>query len=164
MKKSKSLLFAAIVAASFAILAGSALIVYGESDYYGFHSISQKSNRDGTSTIYIKCSEVSGYSVEPVGSDEKAYQGERLVSIPDDLGDYVVRVNLYDADPSNHFAGKYSSWTTYKIDNSGLSFMYAYTPSDGHGTVIYIGSDAPIDVNDVVVKGLTFGSTGRAKN
>lgn len=53
--------------------------MYGKSDYYGFYKISQKSNHNGTSTIYIKCSEFSGYSVESVDLDEKAYRGEHCV-------------------------------------------------------------------------------------
>lgn len=77
-------------------------------------------------------------------------------SINNDLGDYVVRVELYDAKPSNHFIENYSSWTTYKISDSDLTFMYAYTPDDG--TAIYVGSNSPINVNDIAVKGFKFGS------
>lgn len=162
-KKRKPLFFAAIAVVSLVAIVGLSLLtltIYVRSDDYGFNKMSQKTNPDGTSTIYIKCTEFYGYSVEPVDLDEKVYKGEQLSSLNDDLGNYVVKVELHDADPSNHFSEKYSPWTTYKIDNSELSFMY--TEIDTHGTAIYIGSDVPIDMN-VVVKGFNF-RTDRFEN
>ena len=157
-KKRKPIFFVVVAGLSLVAIVGAFLlttVLYIRSDAYGWNKISQKTDRDGASTVYIQCSEFSGYSIEPVELDEKAYQGEWLVPINNDLGNYVVRVRLHDAKPSGHFVEAYSDWGTYKIGNSELSFMFAYSGGD-HGCEIFIGSDTPINVDDIVIKGFNF--------
>ncbi len=120
------------------------------SDYNGLRKISVKQKFDGTPTITLKCIDFSGYKVSAVDSDEKAYQGERLLPINNDLGDFVIKVVLQDADTAKPFREKFSTWTTYALDGSNFTFMYTYTPD--HSIAIYIGSNKPIDADKIVIK------------
>ena len=132
------------------------LALYVRSDFYGFDSMRQVDHLNGSSTIRIFCSEISGYSIGAVDPDAKALRGERYQQINSDLGAYVVKIRLCDADPSVRFMEKYEPWTTYKVRNSELSFMWL---SDAdHGTEIYIGSDSPIDTNSIEIIGHNYGS------
>ena len=120
------------------------------SDYNGLRKISVKQKFDGTTTITVKCVDFLRYKISTVDPDEKAYQGERLLTINDDLGDFVIKIVLQDACTTKHFRENFSAWTTYALDDSNLSFMYTYTPD--HGIAIYIGSDEPIDSDKIVIK------------
>ena len=131
----------------FAVFAG---IFLGAHDYHGLRKISARQKIDGTVLVTFKCFDFSGYSVTSVDATEKAYMGEKLLPINDDLGDFVIKILLCDTDVSKNFMHAYASWNTYQIDGTDLRFMYSYV--DDHGVVVYIGSDQKITPEQISVK------------
>ena len=74
--------------------------------------------------------------------------------INDDLGDYVVKVSFGDEDLSVRLKMRYFAWTTYRIGLSRFRFMYSRVGD--HGFDLFIGSDTPIEEDDIVVIGLNL--------
>ncbi len=112
----------------------------------GLWNISADKTRNSSYKIEIQCNDYRECTISAVGDDEKAYYGEQLMAINSDLGTYRIKVHLFDCwTVDETFRETYKAWTTYELAGSGknLRFMYAYTM--GHGVLIYIGSDEPIN-------------------
>lgn len=110
--------------------------------FYGIKDISANKMIGDSYKIEIKCNDYRQYEVTNVDNDEKAYCGEKLLSINQDLGKNIIKVHLFDsADPDESFYSTYRPWTTYELSGSDnqLRFMYCYSD---HGVLIYIGSDS----------------------
>ncbi len=122
------------------------------SEYSGFYKIEHEEIR-GSSKIYVYGIGYSNYYIEPVEVNEQAPKGDAMIPINDDLGDYVIRVRLSDSEVSKTIAEKYEEWTTYQLNDSSFYFMYA-SDSSTHAADIYIGSNEPIDINNISVKGI----------
>ena len=113
---------------------------------YGLNRINARFGK-----VYLRCTEFHGYEVEKVDSDALSYRGERQMPINDDLGDYVVKVSFGDEDLSGRLKMRYFAWTTYRIGLSRFRFMYSRVGD--HGFDLFIGSDTPIEEDDIVVIG-----------
>ena len=144
MKTKKKLIVSLIIILAVLILLSCILFLYIR--HTGLKNIYVKSHKNDTDKVYVRCIGYSSYSVDVASPDEKAYKGEHLVEINDDIGSNVIKVVFNDCNVTERFSKKYSSWTTYKLGNSELSFMWVYTD---HGVAIYIGSDSEINIDDI---------------
>ncbi|MBQ8408069.1 MAG: hypothetical protein IJY39_04325 [Clostridia bacterium] len=144
----RKIIIGIIIAATVICIAMTGLLALAIQPYfYGLNQIGGSFDK-----VYITCTEFRNYSIETVGVDATAYMGERECTINGDLGYYILKVGFDDAEVSEGFYKMYSPWTTYKIENSELSFMYAY--DSDHGFDIFIGADKPIEESNIVVIGL----------
>ena len=112
-------------------------------NFYGIKVISANKINDNSYNIEIRCNDYRRCEVSNVGYDQKAYCGEKLLSINNDLGKNLIKVELFDsACVDEAFAAIYKPWITYELSGSDnlLHFMYCYTP--GHGVLLFIGSDS----------------------
>ena len=110
---------------------------------YGIKGVSANKMKDNSYKIEIKCNDYRQCEVANVDNGQKAYCGERLLSINTDLGKNIIQVQLFDSPYADEaFAAIYKPWTTYELSGSDnqLRFMYCYTPE--HGVLLYIGSDS----------------------
>ncbi len=129
----------------------AAFIIFLNSEYLGFYNIDHMMIGDN-SRIYIYSTGHSSCKIKQIERDAVAPRGDGMLPINGDLGEYVVRVRLCDTVASGR--SEYEEWTTYKLDESGFSFMYVADIST-HAVDIYIGSNEPVDINDISVIGIS---------
>ena len=136
-----------LVGAASVLALGTALLV--RANNRGLTGIRTKTAKNGDVTAYVSCSGLSGYSVQAVGPETQAYNGERPLPVSV-LGSNVVCVALYDTNAADGFLKDYRAGTRYELPGTDLSFLFVF--SDDHGVWVYIGSDAPLPADSVVVK------------
>ena len=110
---------------------------------YGMKGILAYKMKGNSYKVEIKCNDYRQCEVENVDNNQKAYCGERLLRINNDLGKTIIQVQLFDSPYADEaFTAIYKPWTTYELSgsNNQLRFMYCYTPE--HGVLLYIGSDS----------------------
>ena len=107
----------------------------------------------GRAKVYIRCSGYCKVSIDYAEIGQTAVLGDSSYPINDDLGKYIVRVHFASVDATKRFEKKYSDWTTSPLGNRGLSFMYVPWASGDCDTAIYIGSNEPIELDDIVIIG-----------
>ncbi len=106
---------------------------------------------DGTPMIdYIG---VRGYSVRTMQSNDQEYAGEKMVDYDGSLGACRTEITFYDAKASDKFIGQYPLWQVNQIAGTNLKMKAVYNFS--HGLVIYIGSDAPLNIVEKSFTNLT---------
>ena len=130
------------------LLSITVAISCGFKHIYGIYDVYASQTENGDYLIEIKYLGAYGVVITNFSSDEKIYRGEQLLNVNEDLGEYIVKIDVTDTEMSKKLLGKYSAWTTYDLNNSNgeLKFMWCYNLN--HGISLYIGSSKQISVSE----------------
>ncbi len=124
----------------------------------GVNHISITSRTSGGNVLNIShgigYSDNSSYSVRAMAEGELIYQGERLVKDDGLLGQYRIEIVFHGARASTALSKEYPLGMVHEIIDvsDGLKSKYrirlVYPPDDSM-FIIYIGSDEPLNVNNM---------------
>lgn len=138
--------------ALFSLLAITTITIFALNIDSGVKEIGIKNSVNDSYTVFVKWSDISGYSVATVDENEKMYRGERLVEYDGDIGKYRIKIMLSDADLSQKLLSKYSKWEAYDVEGTDGKLRFKIWPNSDHGVIIYIGSDTPMEIKTVNYK------------
>ena len=99
-----------------------------------------------------------GYSVQMVPFDAEEYGADSMIPYDGALGKYRVMISFGDTNPSASLLEKFQSDRIYELEdvptNFGGSLKARITQPQGHGFVLYIGSDVPFTAEEESKRGL----------
>ena len=99
-----------------------------------------------------------GYSVETVPFDGQEYSADGMIPYDGALGKYRVMITFGDTAPAASLSEKFLNGQIYELENVpkafGGSLKARIARPQGHGFVLYIGSDVPFTVQEESKRGL----------
>jgi len=99
-----------------------------------------------------------GYSVEMIPFDGQEYSADGTIPYDGALGKYRVMITFGDTNPAASLSEKFQSGQVYELKNVpnafGGSLKARIARPQGHGFVLYIGSDVPFAVEKESKRGL----------
>ena len=99
-----------------------------------------------------------GYSVETVPFDGQEYSADGMIPYDGALGKYRVMITFGDTNPTASLSEKFQNGQIYELENVpkafGGSLKARIARPQGHGFVLYIGSDVPFAVEKESKRGL----------
>lgn len=103
-------------------------------------------------SVVLPYADCSGYSVSAADAESLVYRGERCEALGDRLGTSCFQVDLFEADVRDGFREDYAPGEVHEIQGEGYTIRFIWFPHAERQTVVFIGSDRELQVEEVHVK------------
>lgn len=124
----------------------------------GIRDISVRGNGKQSVDVLLDYSNLwGGYSVEMVPFDAQEYGADGMIPYDGALGKYRVMITFGDTNPAESLTEKFRNGQIYELEvpeHFGGSLKARIAHPQGHGFVLYIGSDVPFTVEAESKRGL----------
>ena len=124
----------------------------------GIRDISVRGNGKQSVDVLLDYSNLwGGYSVEMVPFDAQEYGADGMTPYDGALGKYRVMISFGDTNPAESLTDKFRNGQIYELETPehfGGSLKARIAHPQGHGFVLYIGSDVPFTVEAESKRGL----------